>query len=225
MGALHVVACRLQSISSSINKEQTMKNCEDVMTSDIRVISSGASALDASHLMRDDSVGFLPVCDPQSGKLIGVVTDRDLVLRMCATDARPSAIRIVDLISTPPAVCQEWQPIKVAEKLMDDLDISRIVVVDKDDHPVGVISLTDLIMDERNGRALRTARGVKERDASGPHQSVENITLTPSDPNDPVQETHYPDAREIYEGSGTAQSRDDSISGGRQRRAYKEFPG
>jgi len=202
-----------------------MKKCEDLMTSDLRVISSAASVLDASRLMRDNSVGFLPVCDPQSGKVIGVVTDRDLVLRVCAADARPSDMRMADVISTPAAVCQAWQEIEVAEELMANLDIARVVVVDNEYRPVGVITLTDLIMHERGGRALRTVKSVLERDASGPHQPVENIILTPSDPNAPAWETHHPDARETYEGSGTAQSREDSNAGGRQRRAYKEFPG
>lgn len=202
-----------------------MKKCKDLMNVDLKVISKAATALEASQVMRDNSIGFLPVCDPTTGRLVGVITDRDLVTRMCASDARPSEVRVADVATAEPAVCQADDSISQAEALMMSSDVSRLVVVDEDAHPIGVLSLTDLIMGERGGRAIRTARGVLEREAAGPHVPIESIELTPSDPNAASSTNPGPSAQETYESSGTEQSRDDYIAGGRERRGYKEFPG
>ena len=202
-----------------------MKKCEDLMTIDLRVISSDASALEASRIMRDNSIGFLPVCDPADGRLVAVVTDRDLVTRMCAEDVRPSEARVAEVATTSPAVCQPDDPLDTAEFVMTSLDVSRVVIVDEDTRPIGVLSLTDLIMNERGPRALRTARGVLEREAAGPQPPSEDIVLTASNPNAALPATAQLPVGEAYEASGTAQSRADYIAGGRERRAFKEFPG
>jgi hypothetical protein len=74
-------------------------------------------------------------------------------------------------------------------------DVSRVVIVDRDAHPVGVLSLTDIIMAEDVRHAVRTVRGVLEREAGGPHAPVERIRLTASDPQDPPPEAPEPPAR------------------------------
>ena len=202
-----------------------MKKCKDLMNVELKMIAKAATALEASQTMRDNSIGFLPVCDPTTGRLVGVITDRDLVTRMCASDTRPSEVRVADVATAVPAVCHADDHITQAETLMMSSDISRLVVVDEDAHPIGVLSLTDLIMDGRRGRAIRKAQGVLGRGAAGPHVPVESIELTPSGPDAAPSTSPEPSAQETYESSETAQSRDDYIAGGRERRAYKEFPG
>ena len=199
-----------------------MKQCRDLMQTDLRVVSSAATAFEAARIMRDHSVGCLPVYDPMTRRLAGVVTDRDLVTRMCADDKRPSESLVADVATAAPAVCLPSDSIASAEELMTSLDISRVMIVDEDDHPIGILSLTDIIMHDRGGRALRTARGVLEREAAGPHPPIESIGLTPSDP------TRAPSAAPADEAdspkSGTAMDRRDYIAGGRETSGMKEFP-
>jgi CBS domain-containing protein len=202
-----------------------MKKCSELMTIDLRWISSQATALEAAQVMRENSIGFLPICDAVSGQLVAVVTDRDLVTRMVALNGLPSEVPILSVATGGPISCREDSEISVAEAAMQNFQISRIVVVDGLARPVGVLSLTDVLMGERDRRALHTARGVLEREANSPQPSPEGVTLTASEPPRPAaDESHEASAEEIYEGSTTAVNREAVIIGGRDTRDMKEFP-
>jgi CBS domain-containing protein len=159
-----------------------MKTCGDIMSVNLKCVTSAATALDAARMMRSNSVGFLPVCDRQTGRLIGVVTDRDLVTRLAVSNVRPSAVPVVDVLTSEPAVCRQTDSLETAEEVMMALGISRLVIVDQDEHPIGIVSLTDIIMTESDRRAARVARRVLEREAGGPHAPMADIALAPSDP-------------------------------------------
>jgi CBS domain-containing protein len=158
--------------------------CQDVMTLDLRWIRDTASVRDAAVSMRDNSIGFLPVRDTQ-GALVGVVTDRDIAIRAAADNRLPSASLVADVMSSPAIVCLEDEPIRRAEEVMADHQISRLPVIGPDNQVVGVISLADIVTRQRGSEALRTARGVLARDSGGPHQPIADIHLTPSVPASP----------------------------------------
>src|SRR5687767_8859421 len=103
-----------------------MKTCDDLMSIDLKCIGTGATALDAARMMRDTSLGFLPVCDPETARVVGVVTDRDLVTRMCAIDGCPSETPVASVSTPRPAVCHPDDDVRIAERIMTSLDISRI---------------------------------------------------------------------------------------------------
>jgi CBS domain-containing protein len=156
-------------------------NCGDFMNMDLRAISASASVKEAATLMRDNALGFLPVCG-SDGQLLGVLTDRDIALRACTADREPAAIGVIEVMTRKPAVCTSHEDIGVAEARMVRRGVARLVVVDEARHPIGVVSLTDILAKDRKGRALRTACGVLSREAEGPHTPVESVYLTPSDP-------------------------------------------
>jgi CBS domain-containing protein len=203
-----------------------MKKCSELMTIDLRWIASTATALEAAQVMRENSIGFLPICDSVSGQLVAVVTDRDLVTRMVAVDGIPSETPVLSVATGGPISCREDSDITVAEQAMRNFQISRIVVVDELTRPIGVLSLTDLLMGERDRRALSTARGVLEREAASPQPSAEGVTLTPSEPLDGhhhnLSDERSPEA--AYDRSTTAVNREAVIIGGRDTRDMKEFP-
>jgi CBS domain-containing protein len=202
-----------------------MRSCDEIMTLDLRTIDSDASVLEAAQMMRDNSVGFLPICDPQTRRLIAVVTDRDLVTRLCASDKRASETYVLEVATGGPVCCYEGTDLKVVEEAMDYYQVSRLVVVDEDRRPVGVVSLTDILMKERRGPALRTARGVLRREADSPQLPAEGVQLTPSrGVTTASAEPSQPSAEELYHRSGPASSREDYIVGGQETRAIKEFP-
>jgi CBS domain-containing protein len=201
-----------------------MKKCSDLMTVDLRWISSTATALEAAQVMRENSIGFLPICDPVSGQLVAVITDRDLVTRMVAMNGVPSETPVLTVATSGPISCREDSDISVAEAAMQNFQISRVVVVDALARPVGVLSLTDILMGERDRRALSTARGVLEREAYSPQPSAEGLRLTPSEPAPAARDRDEQDPVDIYERSTTAVNREAVIIGGRDTRDMKEFP-
>lgn len=112
------------------------------MSKAVAVIPAEASIVEAARLMRTLDVGALPVTD--GVRTIGIVTDRDLVLRAVANGLSPSSTCVCDTIT--PNVCTVDVDCDVAEagELMAEAQVRRLVVVDEHHAAVGILSLGDL---------------------------------------------------------------------------------
>jgi len=118
---------------------------KEIMTSDVEVLQPDDTLQTAATKMRDRDIGFLPVLD--GDELIGVLTDRDLVMRALATGMQPQAMVGRDLLTAPAISCYDDQAIEKATKLMHDNQIRRLVILQRgDDRIAGVVSLGDLAM-------------------------------------------------------------------------------
>ena len=131
---------------------------KEIMTKDVEVIEPGASLQTAAQRMRDRDIGFLPVCDGE--RLIGVVTDRDIVVRAAADGTDPKAILGRDVLTSPVIYCFDDQDVREAAKIMHDNQIRRLVVLNRGDKQMtGVVSLGDLAMhveDKLSGEVLQS---------------------------------------------------------------------
>ena len=130
----------------------------EIMTRDVEIIHPEDTLQTAAQKMRERDIGFLPVCD--GDRLIGVLSDRDLVVRALADGVNSSAIVGRDLITSPAIYCFDDQSLDEAAKLMHDNQIRRLVILNRDDkHMVGVISLGDLAInvdDKLSGDVLQS---------------------------------------------------------------------
>ena len=154
--------------------------CGDLMHRDLQWVPSTANAREVARIMRDRSLGFLLVFGPSPGHLAGVVTDRDLAVRVCTEDKPSDNVKVIEIATTDVIVCGEDQDLDDAETKMREEQKSRLVVVNGAGQAVGILSLTDVLIGDRPGRAVKTARGVLAREAEGPHTPIEQIKLTPS---------------------------------------------
>lgn len=136
--------------------------CEEIMKRDVHCTSPNQSAEVAARRMRDQNVGFLPVCD-DGGRVIGAVTDRDLTIRLLA-EGRPGQTPIEILMSREVISCRKEDDVQRAEELMARHRKSRIMCIDEDERLVGVISLSDIAQHERGTRASDTLRQVSARE-------------------------------------------------------------
>jgi CBS domain-containing protein len=133
------------------------------MKRQIERLSPKDSVLSASRRMRQTNVGFLPVCD-EDGKVLGTLTDRDLVLRILAED-RTSATPVSDVMTRQIVSCTPGEDVYTAGMRMGAEKKSRILVVDEKERLVGVISLSDLAQAEDDAAVGRTMRDVTTREA------------------------------------------------------------
>ncbi|HEY0709214.1 MAG TPA: CBS domain-containing protein [Polyangia bacterium] len=140
-------------------------------------VTDQMTALEVARIMRDNALGFLPVCKARSGRLVGVVTDRDLVTRLCADDARPSEIPVSAITSTRPICCSKESDISEAEALMRRHQVHRLVIVDDTSHPIGVLSLADLVRREPGTRTLQTLRETLRPEGRAPRELPEAALL------------------------------------------------
>jgi CBS domain-containing protein len=94
--------------------------------------------------MRNLDVGPLPVVD--RGKLVGVVTDRDITIRATAEGRDPRLTPVEEVMTRDVVACREDDDVRVAAKLMQDAQLRRLLVVDGLGRLVGIVSLGDLVL-------------------------------------------------------------------------------
>ena len=136
--------------------------CEEIMKRDVDCVSPRDTVEDAAARMRDENIGFLPVCD-QSRKVLGTLTDRDIVIRLVAAK-KPASTFVEEILTREVIACRPEDTVRDAEKAMAKNHKSRIMCVDDGGRLVGVISLSDIAQHDRAGRAADTLRGVSERE-------------------------------------------------------------
>lgn len=138
--------------------------CGEIMTRDVAVVGTGQSVADAAKLMREMGTGFIPVCQ-SDGTVVGTLTDRDLAVRVIA-EGRPLETAVQDVMSSGVVSCRPEDDVRVAEELMGEEQVNRIVVLDGDGTLAGVVSLSDVAQVEEDERRLgRLTADILEREA------------------------------------------------------------
>jgi CBS domain-containing protein len=116
------------------------RSIQDVMTRDLVTLDGNATLLDAADAMRKHEIGDVLVT--RDAKLIGILTDRDIVVRGLAHRKNPTSA-VADICSRDPVTIDVGEPLETAVTLMRQHAIRRIPVVEGGE-PVGIVSLGDL---------------------------------------------------------------------------------
>jgi CBS domain-containing protein len=136
--------------------------CRDIMKSPVKTLSTQARIAEAAILMRDERIGFVPLCD-ETGKVVGTLTDRDIAVRVVAE--RESLDQPIERFMTPDVVsCQPDDEVGIAQDLMSDLQVSRIVCLNDHGGLEGVISLSDIAQLGQSADASTTLQSVSARE-------------------------------------------------------------
>jgi CBS domain-containing protein len=131
----------------------------DVMTPHIRLASPEDTVQRATQMMRDEDTGVLPV--GEGDRLIGIVTDRDVALRLAAEGKDPARTKVREVMTQELKYVFEDEDLGHVADNMAEQQVRRLPVVNRDKRVVGVISLGDLASADRSGRyAGRALRGV-----------------------------------------------------------------
>jgi CBS domain-containing protein len=135
-----------------------MPSLKEIMTPQVDVISPDATAEDASTRMKDLNIGAIPVCDGDG--LIGMLTDRDLVVRVMAQRRDPKAVRVGEAMTPDVSYCFEDDDIEKAAHVMSQKQIRRLPILSKSKKLVGIVSLGDLAV---HGMDSKTSGDVLEQ--------------------------------------------------------------
>ena len=128
---------------------------QELLKGNVVTLRADASVQEVARKMAEEDIGFLPVVDA-SGKAIGIITDRDIVVRLIAKagdlkSAKVEQVMTKDVVSVRPD-----------EDVQKERKISRVLVCDQNAKPLGVISLGDLAEKHEEGEVGRTVKEVKE---------------------------------------------------------------
>lgn len=136
--------------------------CREIMKHPVTCVRRDDTVQDAARLMRDRDLGFVPVCD-ETGKVVGVLTDRDVATRVCAA-GEPACETPVEAAMTRNVIaCAPTDRLSRAIALMRQHRVTRVLVTDALGAPAGVISLSDVAQYERPWKIGRTLQTVAER--------------------------------------------------------------
>ena len=129
----------------------------EVMTRNVECVCPGDSLLTASRKMRKLDVGPLPVCG-DNDKLVGMLTDRDIVVRAVADARDMEETKVQDIMTPDIQFCLENHDVAHVARIMHDKQVRRLVVLNDDRRLVGIVSIGDLAVeardDEMTGEAL-----------------------------------------------------------------------
>jgi CBS domain-containing protein len=128
----------------------------EIMTPDAQCIGPDESLVDATALMRQLDVGVLPVCD--AGEVVGMLTDRDVAVRAVADGRDPNETAVREIMTRGNVHVFDDQEIDEALRVMEDYQIRRAPVMNREGRLVGIVSLGDIAVDASaalSGEALK----------------------------------------------------------------------
>ncbi|MEP6938854.1 MAG: CBS domain-containing protein [Rudaea sp.] len=118
-----------------------MKSVNEVMTRDVRVASPDESIRDAAAAMAQADIGSLPV--GENDRLVGMITDRDIVLRATALGLGPETL-VREVMTQDIKFCRDDESVEDVAKQMALLGVRRLPVIDANKRLVGIVSLSNV---------------------------------------------------------------------------------
>lgn len=131
----------------------------EAMTTDVQLIDPEQTLREAARLMADRDIGALPIRD--GDRLVGLVTDRDITIRAVAEGKSPDT-PVRDVMSKDVKYCFEDEELAHIAQNMGDIQMKRLVVLDRNKQLVGIVSLADIANTEGAEEAGEAVCGISE---------------------------------------------------------------
>ncbi len=166
---------------SSRGASRSHVRCRDIMTRDVTVATPETMLEEVARMMKNEDTGVIPVIErapnltdlPEagrtdvnrieanvagsSGKLVGLITDRDIVVRTLAEGKDPRVVRAEEIMTTDIHTAQPNDRVVDAIRKMGDKQVRRIPIVDRDGTLRGIISMADVALETQDDRELAEA--------------------------------------------------------------------
>ena len=137
------------------------RHIRDVMTPNPVCVSEKDSIRDAARIMAREDTGVVPVVDGK--KIIGMITDRDIVVRLVAEGKDPSNARVNDAITKNVRSVKDDSTVQDALEVMSRAQIRRVPVVNGSNEIVGIVSMKDIATETReSGQVGKTVEKISE---------------------------------------------------------------
>src|SRR5438105_12150527 len=136
---------------------------KEVMSVNPACCTANETVQNVAKMMCDLNVGSMPVvADHQSRALVGMITDRDLCCRVLAHGLDANSTRIQEFVTYNPTVCRDGENVEQCERLMQEHQVRRIPVVDKDNQVIGILAQADLALKDKAERVHKTVAEISK---------------------------------------------------------------
>jgi CBS domain-containing protein len=134
-----------------------MAQIRELMTVKPRTVKTGDSIVEAAKLMKGEDAGIAPIVDGE--RLVGVITDRDIAIRVVAEGRDPQSTKVEEIASENLVTVDPQQDLDEALRLMAQHQVRRLPVVEEDGKLVGIVAQADVA---RHADAERTGEVVEQ---------------------------------------------------------------
>jgi|SRR5712664_2464893 CBS domain-containing protein len=139
-----------------------MQVCE-IMSHPVHVASVTTQSRDAARRMRDENIGALPVVPAgENDRVVGMVTDRDIVVRAVAENRLPSNAAVSTVMSEGVYYCFDDDSLEQAAQIMAEHQVRRLPVLNRDQRLVGIVTIADIARRGVKEAEVRAIEGVSE---------------------------------------------------------------
>jgi signal-transduction protein with cAMP-binding, CBS, and nucleotidyltransferase domain len=174
----------------------------------------------AAKLMAFHNLGLLPVCSAD-GTPVGVITDRDIALRVVGEDRTAARTTVQDVMTAPVQSVAPDCPVDRVGELMTSAGVSRLLVLDSGGHLDGIVSVADLLVHAPGHRALETARGIYARETGDRSVGRPHLATEPTPEFFHAARDVAPDDKSVEENPARREA-ESVVHGGTND--FKEFP-
>jgi len=136
----------------------------EIMTANPRTVTPDTNLPEVARLMKSEDVGIVPVVDGAgSQRLVGVVTDRDIALRIVAEGRDATTARVSDVMSTNVSTCREDADVEDVMSVMGKEQVRRVPIVDERGALVGIVAQADIVLQAKSDKkAERTVEQISQ---------------------------------------------------------------
>ena len=138
-------------MSEKAFSEKSRRRCREIMTQNVTTASRETSLREVAVLMRDGDMGALPIVE--NGKLVGIVTDRDMVVRAVAEN-KSSDTSIGDVMTAEIFAVKEDDFVFEAIRLMGDKQVRRVPIINEAGELTGIIAMADVALETEDEREI-----------------------------------------------------------------------
>lgn len=131
--------------------ENTRRKCREIMTRNVKTANREMTLREVAQLMRDGDMGAMPIVE--NGKLVGIVTDRDIVVRAIA-EGRSAETPIGEVMTTEIFSAKEDDFAFEAIRLMGERQVRRIPVINDSGELAGIIAMADVALEMEDEREI-----------------------------------------------------------------------
>ena len=132
------------------------KRISDIMTREVEFVEPAATVRQAAEKMKSLGLGSLPVTE--GGRLVGVVTDREITLSLAAEGKDPSRTAVREIMNANPALMKEDDPVSAVPAVMENKEAHFVFAVDREGKLAGIVSLGKVARADSERRAGRIVR-------------------------------------------------------------------
>ena len=138
-------------MSEKTFSENARKKCSEIMTRSVKTAERTTTLRDVAALMRDGDMGAMPVVE--DNKLVGIVTDRDIVVRGIA-EGKTAETHIGEVMTTEVFAVRENDFVFEAIRLMGDKQVRRVPITNEQNELVGIIAMADVALETEDEREI-----------------------------------------------------------------------